>query len=329
MVLLASLGSPPAQAARSAQMPLVVGRKRLALALATLHTTSQVAQVAGYLGGAALAVSLSPHLALGVDVGTFALSALLITLGVRLRPAAIAPAQRRHLLRETAEGFQVVFGQRVLRSIATVVFTTIAFSIVPESLAASWAAQDTSNHIPQGVEQGLIMGAGPLGLAVGALMFSRLVREEWRWRLIPALAVATPLVLVPLLAGPPAPVVAVLVALSGLAQGASLPALNASFALVLPVSHRGRAFGVMSSGIQASQFLAVVVNGAFAERFRIPLVVGLWSVAGTILMVVVAASWPSRDRFDAVGQAARLSAPAPADPAAAAPTSPAQAGPAA
>lgn len=294
VVLLVSLGGPPAQAARSAQMPLVVGRDRLTLAFASLNTTGQVAQVAGYLAGAALAVSLSPRLALGLDVLTFALSALLIAAGVRARPAAVAPERRRHLLRETAEGFQLVFGQPTLRSIAIVVFTTIAFSVVPESLAASWAAADTSDRLPQGLEQGLIMAAGPLGIAVGGLLFGRFVPAERRWRLVPMLAVVTPLVLVPILAGPPAAVVAALVAVSGLAQGAGLPALNAAFALALPVSHRARAFGVMTSGIQASQFLAVLINGAFADRFPIPLVVGLWSIAGTALMAVVVVSWPKQ-----------------------------------
>lgn len=315
VVLLASLGGPPAQAARSAQLPLVVGRDRLALALATLNTTGQTAQVAGYLVGAGLAVSLSPRLALGLDVATFALSALVITLGVKWRPAAVAPERRSHLLRETAEGFQLVFGRPVLRSIAIVVFTTIAFSVVPESLAASWAAQDSTHLLPQGLEQGMIMGAGPLGIAVGGLLFSRLVPAERRWRMIPALAVATPLVLVPTLASPPAVVIAALVALSGLAQGAGLPALNAAFTLVLPASHRARAFGVMTSGIQASQFLAVLICGVFAERFRIPLVVGLWSVAGTVLMVVVAASWPNRDTLDTAERAARPASPAQAEPA--------------
>ncbi|GIF08578.1 MFS transporter [Actinoplanes siamensis] len=304
VVLLASLGAPPAQAARSALMPLVVGRERLTLALATTTTSGQIAQVIGYLAGAALAVSLSPRLALSLDVGTFALSALLIATCVRVRPAGVAPERRRHLLRETAEGFQLVFGSPVLRAIAIVVFTTIAFSVVPESLAASWAAEATPDGIPQGLEQGLIMAAGPFGIVVGGLLFSRLVPDERRWRLVPLLAVATPLVLTPTLAGPPATVVAALVALSGMAQGAGLPSLNASFALVLPASHRARAFGVMTSGIQASQFLAVLINGVLSERFRIPLVVGLWSVAGTVLMILVATRWPDRGKLSAANSAA-------------------------
>ncbi|GIF15319.1 MFS transporter [Actinoplanes teichomyceticus] len=316
-VLLASLGSPPAQAARSALLPLVVGRDRLTLAIATGSTSAQAAMVFGYLVGATVAVGLDPRLALGMDVATFAVSALLIATGVRSRPAAVAPAQRRHLLRETAEGFRVVFGQPVLRSIAVVVFAVVAFFVVPESLAASWAAEAASGT--RGLDQGLIMAAGPLGFVAGGLLFSRLVPVDRRRRLTPLLAVITPLALTPTLAAPPAAVVAVLVAVSGMAQGALQPTLNATFVLVLPPTHRARAFGVMTSGMQASQFAAVLITGTLADHFRIPLVVGLWSVAGTAAMGAVAALWPSRERFTeaeraAVEQGAAGSA-APAQPA--------------
>ncbi|GAA4598793.1 hypothetical protein GCM10023107_46100 [Actinoplanes octamycinicus] len=297
VILVASLATPPAQAARSAVMPLVVGRERLTLAIATNTTTGQAAQVVGYLIGATVAVGLDPRAALALDVCSFALSALLIALRVQARPAAVAPSQRRHLLRETAEGFQVVFGNEVLRSIAIVVFTVIAFVVVPESLAASWAAEAAPDGTSQGLAQGLIMAAGPLGYVVGGLIFTRLVPAERRWRLLPMLAVATPLVLIPTLLNPPTVVAAALILVSGMTQGAQMPALNGSFVLALPASHRARAFGVMNSGIQTSQFLAVGITGLLADHVKVPTVVGGWSVAGTIALLVVAASWPSRDKF--------------------------------
>ena len=57
------------------------------------HAPAQAAQVVGYLAGAALAAAINPRLALLLDAVTFAVSALLIALGVtRRRPAA---GQRR------------------------------------------------------------------------------------------------------------------------------------------------------------------------------------------------------------------------------------------
>jgi len=48
LLFLASLGTPPTQAARSALLPLLVGRDRLPIAIATNATTGQAAQVVGY-----------------------------------------------------------------------------------------------------------------------------------------------------------------------------------------------------------------------------------------------------------------------------------------
>ncbi|MEV6345064.1 MFS transporter [Actinoplanes sp. NPDC051851] len=302
-LLLASFGGPPAQAARSALTPMIVGRERLSLALAAYQTAGQAAQVAGYLVGATVAVTLGPRAALGLDVLSFAASALLVTVAVADRPAALAPERRTHLLRETGEGYRLIFGEPALRSIAIVVFTVIVFSIVPESLAASWAAEGSA-HGNQGLDQGAIMAASPLGWVIGGLLFSRLVPEARRVRLVPPLAVLTPLLLVPALLGPPIPVVVLLVLGCGMCVGALFPTLNATFVLLVPPSHRARAFGVVSSGIQASQFLAVIVTGGLADRFPLPRVVGLWSLGGALLMLAVALRWPRPERFALVREAA-------------------------
>ncbi|WP_229073001.1 MFS transporter [Actinoplanes sp. DH11] len=292
LVFLASLGAPPAQAARSAMLPLVVPREHLALALATNQTSGQAAQVVGYLTGSALAVALTPRIALGIDVLTFAVSAVVVAYGIRHRPTARARSERTHLLRETAEGFSLVFGDRVLRSIALVVFTMTVFAIVPEGLAAAWAAEGTSGTTVPGLDQGMIMAAGPLGFVIGGLLFNRLVPAARRARLLPLLAVLAPLVLIPTIIGPSALVVASLVLLSGTVQGAIMPTLNATFVLALPNGYRARAFGVVNSGIQLSQLSAVVITGTLADHFWLPLVVGLWSVGGTLAMLLAAVFWP-------------------------------------
>ncbi|SNY31169.1 MFS transporter [Paractinoplanes atraurantiacus] len=304
LVFLASLGTPPTQAARSALQPLVVGRDKLPIAVATNATTVQAAQVFGYMAGAALATAINPQVALAIDVVTFAVSAALIAWGVQPRPAAHDRSERRHLLRESGEGFQLVFGTATLRSIAIMVFVLTMFAVVPEGLAAAWAAESDPDSATRGLDQGLIMAAGPIGFVVGGLLISRLAGPELRDRLVRPLAVLAALVLVPALAGPPAPVVAVLVALSGIAQGGITPTLNARFVLILPHGYRARAYGVMQTGMQLSQFAAVMVTGLLADHFWLPLVVGLWSVGGAVAMGVLAASWPSREAFTAATEQA-------------------------
>ncbi|HEY0002584.1 MAG TPA: MFS transporter [Actinoplanes sp.] len=297
LLFLSSLGAPPTQAARSALLPMLIDRRRLPTAIALNATTGQAAQVVGYLVGATLATALSPQVALATDAVTFGLSAVLIAVGVRPRPAAVAREQRTHLLTESAEGFRLVFGHEALRAIAFMAFVLTMFAVVPEGLAVAWAAQTDPDGVTQGFNQGLIMAAGPIGFVVGGILVSRIIRPSRRDRLIRPLAVLAAVALVPAITGPPAPVVAILVAISGLAQGGLMPTLNGKFVLILPHGYRARAFGVMQSAMQLSQFLAVILTGLLAERFWLPLVVGVWSIGGTVAMGLLAARWPSQGAF--------------------------------
>ena len=292
VMFLVTLGGVPIQAARSALMPLILDRGRLAVAMAANATTVQAAQVGGYLAGATIAAAVRPQLAIALVAALFATSATLVRLGVAARPPAVPEEQRGPLLRETAAGFRLVFGNRMLRSIALMVFAMATFAIVPEGLAAGWAAHAAHDSTIRGVDQGLIMAAGPVGFVIGGLAIGRLATQETRLRLIGPFAVMAPLVLVPALASPPVPVVVLLTMLSGVAQGGLMPTLNTQFVLTLPHGYRARAFGVMQQGLQVCQGTAVLITGVLAEHSSVPLVVGLWSVAGVLSMLLLAGRWP-------------------------------------
>jgi len=149
VIFLVTLANPPSQAARSALLPLILAGDRLVVGLSVNLTTGQAAQVVGYLAGAGIA-AVNPRLALAIDAGTYAASAVFIRLGVRARPPAMTAAHRSHLLRETADGFRIVFGTPVLRAIAVLVFAAMLFAIVPEGLAAAWAASLGSTEAERG-----------------------------------------------------------------------------------------------------------------------------------------------------------------------------------
>jgi MFS family permease len=305
LLFLVALANPPAQAARSAVMPLVLTGDRLVLGLSLNQSTAQAAQVIGYLAGAALA-PFYPRLALLIDAVTFAASAVILRLGLRDRPPALPLAQRTHLVRETAEGFQLVFGSRVLRAIAVIVFAAMLFAIVPEGLAAAWATNLVGDGEDRGLIQGLIMISNPLGWIVGGLLVGRLVPPDTRRQLIRVFAVLGPLVLVPAAANPPVPGVVVMSAACGFCVGAMLPAANALFVQSLPDGFRARAFGVMQSGMQVIQGFAVLVTGLLADVFALHVVVGLWSVGGVLLLALVSVQWPSRREIRAAVAAATL-----------------------
>jgi MFS family permease len=208
----------------------------------------------------------------------------------------------------------------VLRSIAVLVFAAMLFAIVPEGLAAAWAATLDDSEAGRGFSQGVIMAASPTGYIIGGLVTARLLRPDVRRSLIRPFAVIAPLSLVPALFGPPALGIAVMAAICGFAVAGMMPAANGLFVQALPHGFRARAFGVMQSGTQVMQGAAVLATGVLAEHHSIPRVVGLWSLAGVVLILLAATQWPSADRFNAtVASAARAQAgviPPPAPPAA-------------
>lgn len=323
LIFLATLANPPSQAARSALMPHILTGDRLVVGLSALTSAGQAAQVVGYLIGATVA-ALNPNIALLVNAVTFAVSAVLVRFGLRERPPAMAEAHRSHLLRETVQGFQIVFERPVLRAIAVLVFSAMLFSIVPEGLAAGWAADRTDGRMNTGTAQGLIMAAVPVGYILGGLTISRLVGPTRRLTLMRPLMIIAPATLVPALFNPPPAVVALLAAGCGFAVAGLVPIANGLFVQALPDGFRARAFGVMASGTQIIQGAAVLATGALAERFSVPTVVGAWSAAGVLIMTVAALAWPrpqvindaietARAESSAGGAHAHSPGPAPGD----------------
>jgi MFS family permease len=310
LLFIATLAAPPSQAARSALLPLILTGDRLVVGLSVNSSTNQAAQIGGYAAGAALA-AINPRLALLINAATFGASALLIRLGIQHRPSAMTREHRSHLLRETGEGFRMVFGTPVLRAVALMVFAAMLFAIIPEGLAAGWAGELTDEGAGRGVVQALIMVAAPLGFILGSLVISRAVAPARRQALVRPLGVLAPLALTPALLNPPPLVVAVLAAISGFAVAGLMPTANGLFVRALPHGFRARAAGVMNSGMQLLQGGSVLLTGVLAERFSIPRVVGLWSLAGVALMILMALQWPTPERFRAAIAEAERSAPAP------------------
>lgn len=301
--------APPALAARSATLPLVLDGEQVTLGLAINQTSRQVTQVLGYMAGALIAI-IDPAVALTLNAMIYATTAVIIRLGLRYRATAMRPEQRSDLLRETGEGFRIVFGTPTLRAIAVVVFASMLFAIVPEGLAISWAEELTEdNEARRGFYQGLIMVANPLGHALAGVLVVRLLPRSVRSRLVRYFLVLAPLALVPSLANPPIAGVVTMTMISGLAIAGILPTLNGIFVQILRHGYRARAFGVMNSGMQIIQGSAVLAVGAIAGigDFSLSTVVGLWCLAGVVLMSVLAVTWPRPEVFaDAIAETAAV-----------------------
>lgn len=298
LLFSAAMFTPPFESSRSAMLPLIMSGDRYVVAISVQGVSSEGAQVMGYLAGGVMA-AFNPRLALLVNAGTFALSALLVWRGVRPRPATTTTAHRSHLMRETAQGFRVVFGNRVLRSIALLVFTVVLFPIVIQGLAVGWA-----HDLDAGARtQGMVMASVPVGAALGSVIVGRLMRPSLRRRMVRPLAILAALALVPALLDPGVAVVCVIGLLAGSATSVIYP-LNGLFVQALPNAFRARAFGVMQGGLQIVQGSAVLVTGAIGDAVSVAQVVGIWGILGLVLVGAAAITWPNQQAVnDAVAAA--------------------------
>ncbi|MBA3488750.1 MAG: MFS transporter [Longispora sp.] len=281
LVFATALLGPPFDAARSALTPQVLSGDRYVLGLGVQNSALQTSQILGYLAGSTLA-QFNTHLALGINALSFGVSAALIAACVKKRPG-VGDARRRHILRETGEGIQVVFGRPELRSIALMAFLTVTFVAIPEGLSAGWAAA----LLLDGSAQGLIMAAAPVGMALGGILMPRLLAPATRRRMLRPLVALAPLALVPALFEPPLAVVIGMIAVAGFACGSFLPIANGLFVQAVPGTHRARAFGVLAAGTQLTQGAALLATGAVTGIFGVSTGIGVWAVGGLVLLCVV------------------------------------------
>lgn len=286
LLLSASLLMPPFEAARAATLPDVLTGDRYVVASSLSNITNQLCQVAGFvLGGAAVGI-LTPRGALGLNALSFLASAAFIARGVRHRPAA-ARDSRPTLRADVVEGARVVFHNRVLRSILLLAWTGAAFALVPEGLAVSYARR--LGYGP--LATGLLTAASPAGLALGAVLVSRLFGPRARMRLMLPLAVLTFVPLIFTLLHPPVWGAVLLWALSGFGLAYQVPA-NATFMQAVPTEARGRAFGLAQSGIQALQGVFIAGAGALALVVEPHDVIALAGAVGLVVVAVLVLGWP-------------------------------------
>jgi MFS family permease len=284
LLFVTVLLGPPFSAARTAMLPQILPRDRLALGSAVGNVTFQTTQAAGFLVGGILVATLGAYRALALDALSFCLSAALITGWVRPRPeGGRAPA--RPLLNTLARDVSLIFQRPAARTL--VLFGWLAgFAVVPEGLAAPYARTLGGGPLTVGV----LMGAMPAGTVAGALVIGRLSRPDERLRMIGVLAMLSCAPLIASLLRPPLPVLVLLLMLAG-AGGAYQLAAARAFVRALPNGQRGRAFGVAQSGLLAAQGLGILAAGAAARWISPPTVVAIAGALGLAAAAVLAAEW--------------------------------------
>ncbi|MHA6630727.1 MFS transporter [Pseudonocardia sichuanensis] len=294
LVVVVLLGSPHT-AAQGALYPEILRGELYERGLAVRQITSQTAQLVGFASGGLLVAAVSPAGALLGNAVSFALSALVVRLGVKDRPrpgsAAGAPAEAPvGGLRGVVAGLVEIATDPRRRALVTLAWL-VGWYVVPEALAAPYADQLGAG--PAVV--GLLMAADPLGSVLGAWLFVRFVPAATRARLVGVLAVAAGVPLALCAFRPGLPLTLVLWGVSGMLSTAYLLQTQAGFVRATPDAGRGRAIGVAASGIIAAQGGAVLVGGLFADAWDPATAVAVAGAIGAVLSVGGAIAWHRAD----------------------------------
>ncbi|MBO2454209.1 MFS transporter [Actinomadura barringtoniae] len=287
LVFLTVLLGAPFTAARAALLPDVLDGDKYVAGSAINNITHQSTQMLGFLAGGAVVVAVGIYQALAVDAVTFGLSAVILVVGLRRRPATKQRREKQSLglWRGTRDGARLVFGDPTLRSLISFAWLC-AFYVIPEGLAAPYAASFGGDA----VTVGLLMSAMPTGMVVGAFLFSRFVRPTNRIRAMGWMAMLACAPLIGAATYPPLWVVVVLWALSGVGSAYQLAA-NAAFVAAVPPEGRGQAFGLAQSGILAGQGFGILLAGAAAQVLGPETVVALAGVLGLSVAAMLTLTW--------------------------------------
>jgi MFS family permease len=300
LLFAATLVAPAFGAARSALVAdLFPDHNRYARANAVTMVTIQAAQVAGFAAGGVLVAALGPRQALALDAATFALSAVLVRVSVRARPAA-GTAGRGSAWVSLRAGAGLVFGDRRLRALTFLAWLAV-FHVVPAGVALPYTADLGGGPVAVGA----LLAAVAAGTAAGMIALGRLDTAA-RARLMYPLAIAAGVPLLACAAHPGLPASAMLWAVCGAGTSYQLAA-NVAFIAAVPPAHRAQAFALVGTGLAAGQGLAVVTAGTLAETIPPHLIIAAAGAAATATAALLAATArrPAPDRQPATGPGTR------------------------
>ena len=286
LLSIAGLFEAPFAAARGALLPDVLTGKRYQPGYVLSQIVTQIAQVGGFGLAGLLLIAWSPDVLLLIDAATFVMSAVLIARFVRRRTAPINDRSRRdawwtHAFGDLRTSVRIVLRDPPLRLLALLAWVTSIFSIVFEALAAPLSRDSGSASWSVGV----LLAAEPAGTVVGAILAARVPARN-RGTAMRVLALVG---LVPLIAGLAKPPLAVLIAVGfmcGLGMSFHVLASTAFVEAVAP-EVRGRALGLVGTGLLVAQGCGVLLAGGLATGIDARLALGWLGVAGVVSVAAV------------------------------------------
>ena len=301
LLFVATMFAPPFDSARAAITADILSGERYVLGTAITQTTFLAGQAIGAVAGGVAVAFLGVRPALAIDAATFVLSALLVGLGTRARPAAARPeqaqseqAQSKRAQSKLAQpsplarmqaGLRLVFTDRALRTLLLFGWLVVFYTI-PEGIAAPYAAGLGGGSIAAG----LVIASTVVGTTIATPLFSRFVGPRRRIDLMGPLAVLTCATLVLTALRPGLAASLVIFSLSSV-FGTYQLAANTAFVIRVPNERRAQAFGIASMGVIVGQGAAFVAAGAAAEVLTPAAVIAIGGALGTVVALILMLRW--------------------------------------
>jgi len=271
---------------RGATLGDVVGTGELfTFGNSVLRVTSQSAQLGGFAAGGLLVAAVEPRAVLGLTVGTFLLSALLLGAGTRPRPARTAGGPP--LLTAGLSAARELFADRRIRAVLLLAWVPPLFVVVSEALLTPYVA-----GLGRGPDAlGLLMCGMPIGAIGGSLLFGTLLRHRTRVALSLPIALLATLPPLGYLAHPD--VGWALLCQIGIGCGIVYTfGVDQWFLDAVPERLRGGAMTLLIAGTMTTQGIGMTLAGVAAEFLPVHHViagggiVALFSVALVVVLFV-------------------------------------------
>ena len=287
LLLVAETFTAPFEAAHRAVVPDVLPDPRECLTgTGLMRILYQVDQVLGIVAAGVVIVLVGERAGLMFDVATFLVSATVLALTLRWRPASRDKSARTTLVGEFRAGWRLVFDNPSLRALVLLAWSAAVFLVAPEAVALAYARDDGAGPAVGAA----LMATLPAGAALGAWLVGRMdpLRQV---RSIIVLAVAACLPLLATSLAPPWQVVMPLWFLSGMAQGFMVP-LMTTVNLVTPPAMRGRVNGLAGAGFSTVTAATFLLSGAVADLATPAVAVTVAAVFALALVGVAHRGWP-------------------------------------
>lgn len=268
-------------AGRAAALPALLPGDSYVLGRSMLNLVAQGGQVVGYALGGVLLGLVAPQTALALDAASFALSALVLRLGM----AEHAPTRQvveAGLGRDSIAALRRLWGDRRLRALLMLGWLPPVLGVFPEAVAVPFA--DEAGGGPSAA--GLLLASVACGVIAGQVVVGRLLRPATRLRVMGPLALSIFVPPLLFLLDPGIGLAAVLLLLSGVGWGYGVAEAQAYLA-ALPEDLRARGLAVASSGAMVTQALGFAVAGAAGELLAPRDVIVLGGVVGLVVTAAV------------------------------------------